>query len=66
MNVNLPTGKTICVSVFEYYFILKEEDVDAFFQSCIADDLGEELNNPFSARPAGKIEVEEETDNIEE
>lgn len=64
MNINLPTGKTIFISAYEYFFVLKEEDVDAFFQSCIADDLGEEINNPFSNRFASdKIAVDdEETD----
>jgi len=61
MQIQLPTGKTISVSVFDYYFILKDEDVDLFYQSCIADDLGEEVNNPFSGRAStGKIEVEEQ------
>jgi hypothetical protein len=61
MNINLPTGKTIYVSAFDYYFLLKEEDVDLFFQSCVADDLGQEINNPFSNKIIiGKIEVDEE------
>lgn len=61
MNIQLPTGKTISVSLYDYYFILQEEDVDVFFQSCIADDLGDEINNPFSNKAStGKIEVDED------
>lgn len=68
INVQLPTGKTISVSVFDYYFILKEEEVDQFFQNCIADNLGEEINNPFVNRGStGKIAtIEEEIEPIEE
>lgn len=65
-NISLPTGKVIYVSTFDYYFMLQEEDVDEFFQSCIADDLGKFIDEPFSQRIArGKIEVED-TPNIEE
>lgn len=67
MNIQLPTGKTISVSLFDYFFILQEEDVDLFYQSCIADDLGDQINNPFSNRASsGKIEVDEEEDIIKE
>ncbi len=66
MNINLPTGKTIFMSAYEYFFILKEEDVDAFFQSCIADDLGEEINNPFSNRASmEKIAVDDHEEDPE-
>ncbi len=48
------------MSVYEYFFILKDEDMDAFYQSCIADDLGTELNNPFSNKSSmGKLEIPE-------
>lgn len=60
MNVQLPTGKTISISVYEWLFVLKEEDVDQFFQSCMADDLGIELENPFSNKIVhGKLDIEE-------
>lgn len=40
--------------------MLKEEDVDEFYQSCIADDLGIEIDNPFSNKIIhGKLEIEE-------
>lgn len=65
-NISLPTGKVIYVSTFDYYFMLQEEDVDEFFQSCIADDLGKFIDEPFSQRIArGKLEVED-IPNIEE
>ena len=59
-NISLPTGKVIYLSVYEYYFQLRDEDVSEFFQSCIADDLGTFIEDPFSQRtPLGKLEVEE-------
>ncbi len=65
-NISLPTGKVIYVSVFEYYFMLDDKDVGEFFQSCIADDLGTFVDDPFSQKTTlGKLEVEESPD-IEE
>lgn len=48
MNIQLVTGKTVSISVYEYLFVLRDDDMDMFYQSCIADDLGIEINNPFS------------------
>jgi len=59
MNIQLPTGNTISVSAYEYYFILKEDEIDLFYQSCIADDLGTYIDNPFSNRKHS-LEVKEE------
>jgi hypothetical protein len=65
-NISLPTGKVIYLSVFEYYFQLEEKNVDEFFQSCIADDLGIFVEDPFCLKVAqGKLEVEDVPD-IEE
>lgn len=64
MYISLPTGKVITVSYYEWLFMLKEEDLDEFFQSCIADDLGHVIENPFSSKNADKLEVEEEN-NVE-
>jgi hypothetical protein len=59
-NISLPTLKVIYLSVFEYYFQLEEKNVDEFFQSCIADDLGMFIDDPFCLKVAqGKLEVEE-------
>jgi hypothetical protein len=58
VNINLPTGKTITISCYEYFFALKEEDVDLFFQSCIADDLGSFIENPFCNKSI-QIEIED-------
>lgn len=59
-NISLPNGKVIYVSTYEYYFQLDEKDVDEFFQSCMADDLGSFADDPFSQRISlGKLEVEE-------
>lgn len=65
-NISLPTGKVIYVSVYEYYFLLEDKDIDAFYQSCIADDLGTYVDDPFSGKASpGKLEVEDIPD-IEE
>lgn len=65
-NISLPTGKVIYLSVYEFYFQLEEKNVDEFYQSCIADDLGTFVDDPFSQRAApGRLEVEEEPE-IEE
>lgn len=67
MNLQLQTGKTISISAYEYYFALKEEDIDLFFQSCIADDLGIELNNPFSNKSSiGRLDFEEDLQELGE
>lgn len=61
MNINLPTGNTISVSYFEWLFILKDEDIPGFYQSCMADNLGVYIENPFSKRNLhDKIHVDEE------
>lgn len=66
-NISLPTGKVIYLSVYEYYFQLDEKDVDAFFQSCVADDLGTFEENPFTSRVfQGRLEVDEAPAEIEE
>jgi hypothetical protein len=64
--ISLPTGKVIHLSVYEWLFKLEEKNVDEFFQSCIADDLGIYEDNPFANRAAhGKLEVEDDPE-IEE
>lgn len=64
MNIQLSTGKTITISSYEYFFILKDEEIDIFYQSCIADDLGMHIDDPFSNVSAyGRLEVD---DNSEE
>lgn len=60
MFIQLKTGKTIYVSAYEYLFLLKDDEVDEFFQACVADDLGDYIENPFGNRVArGRIEAEE-------
>lgn len=59
-NISLPTGKVIYVTTFDWLFVLDEKDVPDFYQSCIADDLGKFINDPFSQRMSkGKLEVED-------
>lgn len=65
-NISLPTGKVIYLSVYEWLFQLEEKNVDEFYQSCIADDLGSFVEDPFCQRAyPGRLEVEE-TPEIEE
>ena len=49
-RINLPTGNTIDVSTYEFYFKLEDGDMDLFFQSCMADNLGVYIDHPFSNR----------------
>ncbi len=59
-NISLPTGKVIYVSTFDWLFVLDEKDVPDFYQSCVADDLGRFIEDPFSQRMTkGKLEVED-------
>lgn len=65
-NISLPTGKVIYMSTFDWLFVLEEKDVHDFYQSCVADDLGKFVDDPFSQRiNQGKLEVDE-TPDIEE
>lgn len=65
MKIQLPTGKTINVSTYEYLFILTDNDMDDFYQMCIAANVGEHIENPFhNSANFGKVEVEEETEEI--
>ncbi len=66
MNIQLATGTTITISAYEFYFMLKDEDVDEFYQSCIADNLGIFVENPFSQKMlVGRIEVDEDIEDLE-
>jgi len=60
-NIQLRTGNTIYISVYEYYFKLKDEDMDLFFQMCEADNLGIQIDNPFSDRRHSSTVQDEET-----
>lgn len=68
MNIQLPTGTTITMSVYEYFFLLDDKDVDLFYQSCIAENIGVYIENPFSNGYSlhSKIEVnvEDEPDEL--
>lgn len=65
--IELPTGKTIYVSTYDYYFSLDEDDMDEFYQNCIADNLGVEIQNPFAMKAVeGKLEVEETPEETED
>jgi len=60
LRVNLPNGNTISISAYEFYFLLDDKDVDEFYQSCLADNLGVYINNPFSSIERGRLEVDED------
>lgn len=59
MLINLPNGKTISISAYEYLFMITEKEIDLFYQSCMADDLGTEIDNPFilSTKEREKLEL---------
>lgn len=60
-NIQLPTGKTIYVSTYDFLFVLKDDEVHLFYQSCVADDLGNFVEDPFSNTGLkGSLEVDEE------
>lgn len=66
-NIQLPTGKTINIPLYTFLFEIKDDEVDLFFQSCIADDLGTFIEDPFSGRGiVGKLEVDEPNEVPEE
>ncbi len=60
MNISLPTGKVISISVYEYLFVLKDEDMHDFYQEQIAADEGLYIENPFSNSTSKTIEIIEE------
>lgn len=64
MNIQLPTGMTINVSVYEYLFLLQEDDIDLFYQQCIADNIGTYIDNPFSNKSSTYIQFDDEEDDI--
>lgn len=67
MLLQLPTGNTITISVYEWLFVITDDQVPLFFQSCIADNLGEYIDNPFSARaPMGQLELEDTGSSMED
>lgn len=61
-NIQLPTGKTINISLYDFLFRVSDDEVDIFFQSCIADDLGSFIEDPFSnaGGQSGRVETEED------
>lgn len=73
-NISLPTGNVIYLTVYEWLFVLQEEQVDEFYQQLIAENAGIPApEDPFSNRAhIGKLEVEDipdidemDIDNIE-
>lgn len=60
MRIQLPNGKTIEVSYYEFIFLLEDHEVDIFYQQCMADDLGSEINNPFSGKKAEFLDIDED------
>ncbi len=59
MKINLSTGKTIEISYYEWLFMIEEDEVSEFYQRCIAEDLGVEIDNPFSSVKPDILEVNE-------
>lgn len=50
LRIQLDTGMTVYVSTYEFYFKLKDEEVELFYQACKADNLGIYIDDPFSDR----------------
>lgn len=67
MILSLPTGKIIHISMFEFLFLIPEDNVDEFYQQLIADDAGTPApDDPFSNRaPKGTLEWEEVPEVVE-
>lgn len=65
INIQLPTGTTIMMSAYDFFFGIEEKDIDIFYQSCIADNMGSFVEDPFSNRASSivGIEIEEIQDN---
>ena len=60
MQIQLKTGNTITISSYEFFFVLRDEDVELFYESCVADDLGTYIDNPFSNKASmGRLEFED-------
>lgn len=58
MNIQLPTGKTVHISIVEF-LALEDNEVGIFYQELMADDSGDFLENPFSPlRPQRDIQIE--------
>lgn len=70
---NLPTGKTIYISTYNLLFKtvdgkvvpVTDEEIAEFMQQCIADDLGEIIENPFTRMSSlSKLTIEEDDEYI--
>lgn len=46
MIISLPNGKVVHVPYSEFLF-LEDEEIHVWYQNKIADDEGQEVNNPF-------------------
>ena len=58
MRIQLPTGLTITVSTYEWLFMLEDDQIEDFYKECMADNLGTQIENPFSDH-AEKIDLDE-------
>lgn len=67
MNISLPNGKVISVSYYEWLFLLDEKDVAEFYQTCMAEDLGNFIENPFSKKAVEdlSLDAEENENNLQ-
>lgn len=66
MRVNLPNGKTVEVNTSEW-FAMNDAEVEEFYQSCMADDLGIAIENPFSSKKNEKLDIDiEEEPEVDE
>ena len=39
------------VSTYEWLFKLEDDEIEDFYKSCMADELGSYIDNPFTTHP---------------
>jgi hypothetical protein len=60
MNISLPNGKFISMNI-EDWLAIPDDKLDEFYQNCIADDLGDEID-PFNENVKSKLNIQKEID----
>lgn len=64
-QISLPNGNVIYVSTYEFYFILKDEDMKEFYQYALAENLGiPSPEDPFSDKTFKSSIKEEDEPNL--
>ena len=75
MNIQLPTGKTVYVSTYEFLFKTEDgkvvyttdDEIEDFYRNAMADDLGSFVEDPFHGCVSETLEIQsDETLSVEE